>query len=631
MSTSRFEGADGIAPYSADAPPDTLVEADSPLPEAPAFPEISPAPPIQGYEPPTPLPVARRKDAPYGGVRWWEPVYVFTITLIVLALLTPRFLTFLNPATGDEPFYMMTATSLIKDHDLNECNNYRQRDEKALYPPSLVKNNVLPYGWQGWMAAPYPLPPHPALIEPAIRRCLGTNVKPLVRGIPGTNTPLPADGTESELYSKHGLGLSLMIAVPFALGGRLPVMLFLNLLGALLAANIYLFARQGTGSVSVGVLTWIAFAFTVPFMPYSFLIFPELPAALLVLYAFRRIWLGQNNLLQLLAVGSCIAFLPWLHYRFIPVSAALFAFFVYKLFKLKTRSWDDRLRELSPFIAPIIMSAIWLMAYFFFLYHHVYPNMNDHAGISDVWGTLRGMAGLFLDEQWGLFVYAPIYILAIVGVILMALRGGRRGDLLWIGIIFVPYFLVIANYAQWWGEWCPPSRYLTSVMPLLALPFAVVLDRIRGPLFKTIYGVLLLLSLFIMAAFVYQPQWMYNQPNGESELLSKGGAQLVLQLPEETISRLPENLQPLPDEKTGKPVLKSFGALPTFVVPYFSYLLQDKDSGDYWAAQAWQHSIWPFALIFAIVGVSLLLAWLQARRGRPYGGTGGSALELSPY
>src|SRR5262249_14926708 len=161
--------------------------------------------------------------------------------------------------------------------------------------------------------------------------------------------------------------LTLLVVGPFALGGRTLVVLFLNILGALLAANIYLFAREATGKIWVGTLTWVAFAFTVPMLPYSFLIFPELPAALLVIYAFRRIWLGQTNFWRLLVVGLCIAFLPWLHYRFIPVSAALFAYFVYRLYKQKERSRNDRLKELTPLLVPIVVSAVVLMGYFYFL------------------------------------------------------------------------------------------------------------------------------------------------------------------------------------------------------------------------------------------------------------------------
>ena len=63
-----------------------------------------------------------------------------------------------------------------------------------------------------------------------------------------------------------------------------------------------------------------------PLFAYSFLIFPELPAALLTIYAFRRIWLGKNNWLQIFTIGLCLAFLPWLHYRFTPICVGLFIY-----------------------------------------------------------------------------------------------------------------------------------------------------------------------------------------------------------------------------------------------------------------------------------------------------------------
>ena len=550
-------------------------------------------------------------------VRWWEPVYVFFITFIIFALAAPRIVTFLSPTTGDEPFYLMTAISIWRDHDINECNNYRQRDEAALYPATWVNDNQLPFGWLGWNAAPYPLPPHPAKIVPNTRRCFGTDVANLQRAIPDTRFPLPANGTENELYSKHGLGLALLVALPFNLGGRLSVVFFLNVLGALLAANIYLFAREGLGKIAPALLTWLAFTFTVPVMPYSFLIFPELPAALLTLYTFRRIWIGRNSGLQLALIGFSIAFLPWLHYRFVPICAGLFLFLLYRMYMNKQRPIDDRVKDLSVVLAPVIVSAIWLGAYFYFLYGQPYPNGSDHAGISDAAGTLRGAVGSFLDEQWGLLVSSPIFILGVVGVLLMAALKPWRKDLLWIAIVFVPYFALIANYAQWWGEWCPPARYLTSVLPLLALPFAVALDRIKGFVYKGVYAVLLLFSLGTMGGFVFQPQWMYNQPNGSSQLFLHGLPTLI--------SKLPVSMQFDLD------LTKFF---PTFVVPYFAYASQGPESGDQWSALAWQKSIWPLVIITAIVAFCLVLALLQNRNRRSLyrdGAAGaGAALDYGP-
>src|SRR5438477_12734549 len=157
-----------------------------------------------------------------------------------------------------------------------------------------------------------------------------------------------------------------------------------------------------------------------------------------------------------------------------------------------------------------------------------------------------------------------MFVLALVGVVLMLTRRQWRGDLLWIGVVFVPYFLLVANYAQWWGEWCPPARYLTSVLPLLALPFSLSLTRIRGVIYKGVYALLLLLSIGEMSGFIYQPQWMYNQPNGESALLLHG---------------LPAFLRMIPEQV--RPDLALRGLFPSLVIPYFSYALQRTGSGGY--------------------------------------------------
>lgn len=526
-------------------------------------------------------------------IRRWEPLTVFALTFAILALFTPRITTYLDPVTGDEPYYLMTAISIWQDRDLNECNNYRQLDENQFYPYFYVNMKqalLVPPGWLGWSSVPYPLPPHPANLVPASRECLSTN--PAIAISPTS--------TSTELYSKHGLGLSLLVLLPFVAGGRLLVVFFLNFLAALLAANVYLFAREGVGKVLPALLTLAAFAFTVPQMPYSYLIFPELPAALLTLYAFRRIRVLGNNGLQVAAIGLCMAFLPWLHYRFAPVSVALFIYFVYQQVRQPSRM---RLLNLALVFGQLAVSAVLLMIFFYSRYRQIFPDPADHAGSSDAAGTMRGAVGLFLDQQWGLLVAAPIYILAIVGVLLMLEERRWRKDLFWIGLVFVPYFGVVANYAQWWGEWCPPARYLASVLPLLALPFAVSLDVIKNVAYKAIYGALMLLSLLTTWGFLFQPQWMYNQPTGQSQLLIYGlpGFLSAIGL------HLPAELLPS-------------SWLPSFVVPYFVYGYYGDAAGDASAAQAWSNSLGPGLFIVAVVVVSLCLAWWPfGRPGRTQG------------
>jgi sugar lactone lactonase YvrE/4-amino-4-deoxy-L-arabinose transferase-like glycosyltransferase len=532
-------------------------------------------------------------------VRPWEPIAVFLVTFLVLALFTPRVTTYLDPTTGDEPFYLMTAISILKDGDLNECNNYIQHDELSIYPSGYGFGSNgqafvnFPPNWVGWRGSPLPLPPPPSRIYTAPRQCSSN-----YGARPFTNPT-------GELYSKHGLGLSLMVLPAFALGGRFLVVFFLNLVGALLAATIYLFARESVARLAPAILTWVAFAFTVPLMPYSYLIFTEMPAALLTLYAFRRIRAWNNNAFQAAGIGFCVAFLPWLHYRFAPICVGLGIYYLYQARKHRDQPPSRRIRDWTLVGSQVLASAVLLMIFFYTRYGLPIPNGSDHAGISDVAGTLRGAVGLFLDEQWGVFVASPIFILILVGLILMCIFRAWRGDLLWIAVVALPYFAVIANYAQWWGEWCPPGRYMASILPLLALPFCLALDKIKGITYRVLYGILLALSFLTMAGFLFQPQWMYNQPilsgrlNGRSELLAHGFQSLgnALHLPAIT------NID-----------LTSF--FPSFVSPYFAYN-QSKTLGAIAAGDAWRASIWPALIILLILALSLYLFWRSPRPTPP--------------
>lgn len=520
----------------------------------------------------------------------WESIFVFLVTMAVLSLFTPRIVSYLDPTTGDEPFYLMTAISLIKDGDLNECNNYINHDELLIYPsiygfsPNGSPYVQFPSNWVGWRGSPLPLPPHPAIISPASRQC-SSNYR---------SYPVTYDNPSGELYSKHGLGLSLMVLPAFALGGRILVVFFLNMIGAFVAVNVFLLARESALKLGAALMTWIAFAFTVPQMPYSYLIFTELPAALLTIYAFRRIRMWNNNIFQTIGIGLCAAFLPWLHYRYAPICIGLAIYYIYQMRKHRDEPRNLRLRNTTVLVGIVGISAGLLLSMFYARYGTPWPNGSDHAGISDVAGTLRGAAGLFLDQQWGLLVAAPIFILAFVGVILMWISREWRRDLIWIGVTSILYFLLIANYAQWWGEWCPPARYLAPILPLFALPFAISLNNIKGVIYKGLYGILMLFSLLTMWGFIYQPQWMYNQPigtaNAKSELFSKGLLALSTTLKMPFINKIDLS-----------------HSLPSFVSPYF-YYTQNKNSGDIASAMAWRDSLIPLAVITFIIFISLLLA-----------------------
>jgi len=182
--------------------------------------------------------------------RWYTPHWAAVLSAVVAGcvwlVVLPRMLVRLNPLTGDEPFYVMTALSLIREHTLDETRAYTlDRLFLSFYPPT-----PLPADWQGWPSFPNPLPPHAA------------------------HSRLPG------LHTKHGLGLSLLIALPWALGGRLLTELTLLAIAVLVTANMALLASEAGAPPWLAALLAVALAVVMPIGPYAFLIFPELPAAL---------------------------------------------------------------------------------------------------------------------------------------------------------------------------------------------------------------------------------------------------------------------------------------------------------------------------------------------------------------
>ena len=442
---------------------------------------------------------------PPGGARW--AIRIFILTLAIYLAVLPHRLDVLRPLpidvpvpTGDEPYYLEIAHSLVYDRDLNLTNNHDiDRDYYRFYPTDLL--------------------PH------------------------RSQTAQPGH------YSKHFPGLALLIAPWYWLGDRFwvgevtasraMVAAFMGVIGALLAANVYLLSYEVTASIPVSLAVWAGLAFTNPFLSYSFLIFPALPAALLVIYVYRQARCRGGGRWRSLLTGLALAYLPWLHPRLALLVAPLALYFL-----LAVRFRHDRL---LPFLLPQVASVGLLLAYDYWLYATPLPNFQDHAGLA--LSVLPAAAvGSLVDQQWGLLIYAPVYAIVAVGLIrsygypdpaLLGLKGAVRRltpsrELIWLAILCLPYLLLVLSYRQWWGEWCPPGRYLVPVLPLAAVPLARAL--MVGPYTRTLYGMLLSISLLIGALLVGNPRLMYNHPTGQAEMLlwlgeRLGGLDLVSTLP----------------------------------------------------------------------------------------------------
>lgn len=446
---------------------------------------------------------------------------IFLVTLLIYSLWTPRVLHYTQPPSGDQPYYLMTTISLVEDQDLDQYNNYHDADYDQFYPSY---GGVYPPDFPG-IPAPYPLPSEGHMAT-------------------ATNRPSKA------WYSKHGLGVPLLIVPGWVLGkvlkpllpnltlhgnGGWPAVVFqFNLLGALLAVQVFLLAWEMTGKRWIGLVVWATLAFSNPQMSYSYLIFPELPAALLTVYAFRHLRLGwsMNRSLRLLSVGLSIGYLPWLHNRLLPVALVLTAYGAHRWWRTQRPRRDTgrgECRSLLLFVSPILVSGGAMAAYHYWLYGSLLSNVQDHAGFFNPllakgrMSILLAILGLLLDQQWGLLPYAPVLALSFVGIATLVRSCERRQVGAWLMMIILPYFLIVAAYKVWWGAWCPPARYLGPVTPLLAIPLATSLASEDCTVYKILYALLAGISVAIMGIFLtnldYRPpnhsSILFNHPTGK--------------------------------------------------------------------------------------------------------------------
>lgn len=445
---------------------------------------------------------------------WSHPVIVGAIVFAILLALWPHFAERLDPLTGDEPFYVMTAISLLEDQDLDESNNYEavvvQGDagpyilyafDESLNPP-----DPLPSDWNGWPSPPRLVGPHAATTDR-----------------PG-------------LYTKHGIGLSALIAVPWELAGRFGANLVVMLAAAVLAAQMFLLGREsGARPLLAGVIA-IGLAITIPLGPYSLLLFPEIPAALLLIYAVRRAGV-HNEYWQWLLCGCAVGFLPWLHQRFAPTAVVLAVFIFIRI--LRSR---DILSNAAFALTPIAVGGISLLFYNQWLYGVPLQRSEDHAGFNRFVGTLNGGFGLLLDAQWGLLITAPIFLLALAAFPRWHRECSRVANIALVAV--APYILVIAAYKVWWGEWGPPARYLVPIVPLAAGPLAAWLRSASTGWRIGAYG-LWSIGMLLTVVGYQDPQCFYHHPDGVNNLVVTLGEQFNFNLQRVLVAFQPYSIAPV--------------------------------------------------------------------------------------
>ena len=218
-------------------------------------------------------------------------------------------------------------------------------------------------------------------------------------------------------------------------------------------------------------LSWLLAAtamLTMPVASFGFQIYPEALGGLIVTGVF--LWLifrepDTKPVAWAVFWGAAVAFLPWLHVRFILMSLVLAAWAVFTL----------RHRRI-PFAGAYTVVVVALC---FYAYHLTgsfrLDAMYEAEGSASPWrpaDALEAVAAYPLDRIWGLLPHAPVYLLALPGWVLAARRspGATALAALLIASLVVPS----AGHGFTPGG-ATPLRHLVAVVPLAMIAVASTL------------------------------------------------------------------------------------------------------------------------------------------------------------
>ena len=360
---------------------------------------------------------------------------------------------------GDEPHYLAITQSLLRDGDLQIENNHHDPD---------------------FVAAFGVLPPH-----------------------------YIARGKNGAIYSIHAPGVATIVLPGYALAGYRGAQATIVALAAIAGALVWLVAWRGTRSLSAAWFAWAAIALSATFLLQGFMVFPDGPGAFVVALA---VWLvvrlaDSNDRVGtgvLIGVSAALAALPWLHTRFSVLAAGFGAIVIWQLFA-EERPVAERRARLAAFAAVPVLSAIAWFSFFIVIYGTPNPtapygNTNGPDGTHLEYAP-GGLIGLFFDEQFGLFTYAPILLAGVLGLTRVGCDRIAQVTMAAVAVA-AAYLFVAATYWMWWaGVPATPARLVTATLPVLAVPLARCWADARTAV-RAMLGGLLAVTIAISAVVI---------------------------------------------------------------------------------------------------------------------------------
>lgn len=364
-------------------------------------------------------------------------VIVFLFVFLVLQLCQKPFWD-THITGGDEPIYMAITYSIVHNKTINLSKFLSQKQ---------------------WQSSPYDKAFDKSIIDWKL-------------------TPPAPQANRGTQFSIHNFGFPLVIALPFYIAGRLGAVIFTQIIGALIAVNIFYICRLGGLGKLGSMFVAMVMSLSLPLSIYSYLMFSDILAALLITYAFQ----SKSKIMPLIAA----AYLPFIKIKYLFQTIIFFLIFW----------WEKKNKTTIAIIA--VISLLLLSLFCKYAYGSFSPFVIRDTTVS--FGSANGLLGLLLDWRVGLLTHAPYYILALPGIT-MLFYANRQMFWKWCAIV-LPYYLMVGLYGAWHGDHAPPARHLVAILPLFAAPLASLLS-VKKRLIKDIAWVVFVILSVVSLALSY--------------------------------------------------------------------------------------------------------------------------------
>lgn len=291
-----------------------------------------------------------------------------------------------------------------------------------------------------------------------------------------TGTPFKDEFGMATPYSPYGLGESLVLAPFYAISKVVGATNFWEslpnpLLVAASAGVLYLIGRSlrwsplrcSLAALTFGALTMVAQSTTELFSEPGV----GLAVALMVLAMclWRRGW-DWSPLLLGIALGIAIQF------RTDSILTVCIGLLALPLFVPLRRLL--RVRPIVLLAVPVVLSLALLVAYYEVRYGKPYSTYGGAFNFP----ILTGIKGLLISPGRGLFLYNPVAIVGLVGVIALAITD--RALLAITLLLSIPRLILFSHWSAWQGGICWGPRFLMPIVSLITISAFALLDVAGG-------------------------------------------------------------------------------------------------------------------------------------------------------